>query len=458
MKYSYAFILLFFIVGKGSCCYYSSSKSSCSRDNSRASDSSQIVRQSQQNIADQKLRSFAYSKQFFNHLDISSQQLAYTVVHKLQTVSDAHDYALYLGIFKALEIAAFAQQKPMHMNQILNAAYQNQHIQQQQTKFIKNALDTSFAEQNNDTSCKQAQAMSNALIRIMGGFAEQMSQAASRNEAELTTGGAHTCQFPGLQQIKEFVTKFGELSTPGKKVVGNMLIAGNISEALKLISVGEKGIHIYDRTRQNTIEGTNPTEDTERKPFVEDPKAGIWREACISGDVILQKDRGKRIYLSMRDFWHKDPKCPFNVLSHGNPHRVSVETEKIHEGALDETKLDILKNEGIVQLNAEGLAQLIRTHPEYKGQHIHLFGCECGGDPEGIAQQLSDEMQVTVSAFTTTSWSSSMSHVFGRFAAISFENWLPEWGEIKTFHPREMPNPNFEHNRIEEHHFDLYFD
>lgn len=198
---------------------------------------------------------------------------------------------------------------------------------------------------------------------------------------------------------------------------------------------------LADRKNEQA-ESDEDDQDAERKPFVKNSKAGIWHKACISGDVILQEGPDKKVYLRMREFWHKDPKCPFNVMSHGNPHGVSVENKEIHEDALNERNSDTLKLEGEVHLNAADLEQLIRTAPGYKeGQHIHLFGCGCGGHQEGIAQQLADAMKVPVSAFTKTSWSFAIPYVCDTFGCVEFENLLPEWGKIKTFYPRDQQQP-----------------
>ena len=193
-----------------------------------------------------------------------------------------------------------------------------------------------------------------------------------------------------------------------------------------------------DLSANSPNEQTNAMQEADRRPFVENPNAGIWYKACISGDLVLMKGRGKYLYLGLRSMWHKHPKCPFNVYGHGNSSLVEVGTEKIHPQGLNRETQDILKAEGNVNLNAVELAQLIRTAPNYKeGQHINLFSCECGADSNGIAQRLADEMKVPVSAFTGKAAS------FGLvFASVSFDNWLPQLKEIKTFYPQEKPITN----------------
>ena len=123
----------------------------------------------------------------------------------------------------------------------------------------------------------------------------------------------------------------------------------------------------------------------EKKPFVTNPKAGLWTRACISGDLILTDEEGKSFYLDLKAHWTKDAKCPFNVFAHGMPSGVQVDTD----------------NHGPVLIDERELARLIRASPGYKeGQHINLFSCNTGIDPQGIAQRLANEMNVSVSAPT----------------------------------------------------------
>jgi hypothetical protein len=170
-----------------------------------------------------------------------------------------------------------------------------------------------------------------------------------------------------------------------------------------------------------------------RKPFVKDPNSGIWFTACISDDLILSKGFGKALYVFQRMRWHKHPKCPFTILAHGDPESVALENKNIHPEGLAHYKMEELQANDKVDLNYYELAQLIKTAPNYKeGQHIHLFSCNCGAHQEGIAQHLADEMNVPVSAFTRTVGLSA-----GMFVAFEeSDKWIPNFKEIKTFHPR----------------------
>lgn len=186
---------------------------------------------------------------------------------------------------------------------------------------------------------------------------------------------------------------------------------------------------------ENVRDGEAP-DCKERKPFVENPKAGIWFKACYSGDLILSNDKGKYYYLLQRLRWHKDPQCPFNVKAHGSAQSISVDTQDIPVEGLSAAHWDTLKLEGRVNLNAKELARLIRTAPNYKkGQHINLSSCHCGAEPEGLAQQLANEMNVPVSAFT--GYHADIGLVAFVSADFKEESWLPHLQEIKTFYPKE---------------------
>ncbi len=206
------------------------------------------------------------------------------------------------------------------------------------------------------------------------------------------------------------------------------------------------------KTEDESSISENPYDETGRRPFVENPKAGIWLKACSSGELILMKGRGKYLLLGMRLLWDKHDKCPFTVFGHGTPSSVEreVEVEKIHPDLLDKPSLldriikpiipqpakitNIPEPSNSISLNAVELAQLIRTAPNYKpGQHIHLFSCECGADPDGIAQQLADEMDVPVSAFTGLA--GMLAPVFFSIESELHLAW-PKLKEIKTFYPK----------------------
>ncbi len=173
----------------------------------------------------------------------------------------------------------------------------------------------------------------------------------------------------------------------------------------------------------------------EQRPFVENPERGIWRKACISGDLMLQTGTDEMFQRMMQESWEKDDRCPFNVTAHGSSTSVEVQNKNIHAHGLNSFDMRMLLMRGSVILHVGGLARLIRTAHGYKeGQHINLYSCECGSDPEGLAQQLADEMEVPVSAFTGTAVSRCVPYT--RIFYFTSDGWLPTSEKIKTFYPR----------------------
>lgn len=179
----------------------------------------------------------------------------------------------------------------------------------------------------------------------------------------------------------------------------------------------------------------------ERKPFVEDPKRGIWIKGCISGDLVLKKGIEKvYAFLLKYNTLDKDERCPFALFAHGDSDNIQVDTQDIHPGGLSSSNQERLKEDGHLLVNAAELSRLIKTAPKYNGQHIILFSCQCGADAEGLAQQLADEMQEEVSAFTGYA---AAPIVGGYFASIKGDTLWSGLEEIRTFYPRKKRITNY---------------
>lgn len=171
-----------------------------------------------------------------------------------------------------------------------------------------------------------------------------------------------------------------------------------------------------------------------RVPFVENPRTGQWTEAIIAEDDLVLTNTSA--YELARMQWGRDQKAPFNVVGHGNPYTVAVDAQAVHPKGLSQYNLLKLIATGKAELNAIQLARLIRTAPGYqKGQHINLFSCECGADPQGIAQQLANRMNIPVSAFSE--------NVILRGSGMHFytQSKNGEYGIMKTFYPQNNNLP-----------------
>jgi filamentous hemagglutinin len=78
-----------------------------------------------------------------------------------------------------------------------------------------------------------------------------------------------------------------------------------------------------------------------------------------------------------------DPPGYLDVVAHGDPNGIVI------NGTLT---------------TAKDAAQLIAANPQFAGQNIRLLSCSTGASPTGFAQQLANELNVTVRAPTDTLW------------------------------------------------------
>jgi hypothetical protein len=59
------------------------------------------------------------------------------------------------------------------------------------------------------------------------------------------------------------------------------------------------------------------------------------------------------------------------------------------------------------ELDASAFAQVVAQETDWNGEPIRLFSCSTGQDADGFAQQLADQLEVTVTAPTEVVWSSA---------------------------------------------------
>ena len=175
-------------------------------------------------------------------------------------------------------------------------------------------------------------------------------------------------------------------------------------------------------------------------PFVKDGADGLWYEGCISGDMNLtNRNSGvSKSYESLKEknIIFKSEKCMFNISAHGSKDYIFIEdSTDIDNGILNFVQDAEIKVDGQTQVDAQQFADILRNSSKYKSnivKHINLFACECGKDIDGIAQNLSDEMQVSISAFTGLAMTNKK-----YFASVTREsNMYIVNKEIKIFYPR----------------------
>lgn len=175
-------------------------------------------------------------------------------------------------------------------------------------------------------------------------------------------------------------------------------------------------------------------------PFVKDGTDGMWYEGCISGDMnLINRNSGvSKTYetLKEKNILLKSEKCMFNISAHGSKDYIFIENSTdIDNGILNFIQEAEIKVDGRTQVDVEQFADILANSSKYKSnivKHVNLFSCECGKDIDGFAQQLSDELQVCVSAFTGL----ALTHK-KYFASVSREsNMYISDKEIKIFYPR----------------------
>ena len=115
-----------------------------------------------------------------------------------------------------------------------------------------------------------------------------------------------------------------------------------------------------------------------------------------------------------------DPDGSFDVVAHGSPNKIQIETPN-----------------GPVLVDHRTAAKLIEQQPGYNGQNIRLLSCSTGACDTGFAQNLSNKLNVEVQAPTDLLWA----YPDGKtVVAPRGVNGLPnrnDVGEMKIFLPKQ---------------------
>lgn len=286
---------------------------------------------------------------------------------------------------------------------------------------------------------------------VANGFAQKLSTRMGVNVSAFTENVYNFNDKPLFNVYCEATGKIGVVKTfypqsgVSKAVASSLLLAGcseeNSSSSSSSEQIERAGAQpMINHTDTHPVKTYNDLmkEYVQQKPFVDDPKRGWWPKACISSNLILLNKNEKSINMNISKSWDRDARCPFNVTAHGGRFHVQIDTQDIHSDGLSTAYKDVLKIQGNVNLNAQELAHLIRTAPGYKeGQNVNLYACNCGAHPNGIAQQLADELRVTVTAFPDrVSGFYNQQLDTSYFISVSKDD-DSHFKEIKTFYPRD---------------------
>jgi hypothetical protein len=186
-----------------------------------------------------------------------------------------------------------------------------------------------------------------------------------------------------------------------------------------------------------------------REKFVRDSSEGIWNGGCISGEIRLDDKRAKiyKEYSEVKNsIIQKKDTCPMNIVTHGSSFFVVIENIEDISDALSKEQIQAIKENGGI-INAKAFSTILKKSEKYKSnpsKHINLFSCETGVHPYGFAQQLSNEMNVPVSAFTGYAGVDAKEKIFLSFSQSREGEMIPR--EIKTFYPELKKELSGEHN------------
>ncbi len=206
--------------------------------------------------------------------------------------------------------------------------------------------------------------------------------------------------------IAGWSSSFAELGTGS--VVGSGVInssksikalSGTIKESVK--SVGRKVGKLVERVKGRVGRVPNST--------------------AAPGPVNFMAD-SDRFFLNASKRSDVDPDGFFDVVAHGSPNKIQIETPN-----------------GPVLVDHRTAARMIEQQPGYNGQNVRLLSCSTGACETGFAQNLANKLNVEVQAPTDLLWAYPNGKTLVAPKAINGQPDLRNLGEIKIFQPKTNP-------------------
>lgn len=139
------------------------------------------------------------------------------------------------------------------------------------------------------------------------------------------------------------------------------------------------------------------------------------------GPTNLMSD-SDQFYLNVKKRSDIDPDGYFDVVAHGSPNKIQVETQN-----------------GPVLVDHRTAAKLIQNNPDYNGQNIRLLSCNTGSCDNGFAQSLSNKLNVEVKAPTDLIWAYPDGKTAIAPKSTNGQPNLKNLGEMKIFKPKTQP-------------------
>lgn len=279
-----------------------------------------------------------------------------------------------------------------------------------------------------------------------------------------------------------------EFATAGENLAPSLLnaktiLAGKNNAGDLFVSRKREGINRNSLTSGKKTKITEGTEQSTHKivladrlvqnkqktlPFINYPKVGTWKlsDARYSNILILSTD--DMVFNESVTHMTRSIKAPYLVWGHGNENFVTIARNtlvqvfpitlsgNLMKAVMDKVKsipnspnrifpvsssLNFVEKSRKLTIDHRTLAKVIENQPDYKkGQPIMMGGCSNGKDLLGIAQKLSDKLNVIVYAPSEDIWHNFMNNGMLTVAKPILKNDInfPDYsklGEIRTFYP-----------------------
>ena len=162
-------------------------------------------------------------------------------------------------------------------------------------------------------------------------------------------------------------------------------------------------------------------------------KLGILRESAFSASPapVHFMEASDRFMISAAKRVDVDPNGLFDVIAHGTPTRIEINTPF-----------------GAKLIDAEIAVSCIKYAPGYDGQDIRLLSCSTGASDTGFAQNLANKMENIVHAPNDVLWATDNENLFFSSGVDYFDPAIgrtvsrPAWpptGKFVTFYPKGTP-------------------